>query len=259
MLGGVVAAFLVLLAAGWFFFLRDNGSDDASGGDVEPSIAAETTVSGDGTDTGDDTGSSDEAATTAPESTVDTTAALPPKPTIAPGERLPELEFNGSGDSNLSIDPPGPRVATMQYSGSGPFEVTGLDANGNEVATFVSADGPYNGSVAVDFPDDQDSRSLRVTAEGPWTIRMVPVESLTPMPGVLTGSGDDVLLYTGGVGPVTVSHSGAGPIEVNYFEITTRKISTIVEETGAIERSVELRGPAFVWVEADGDWSMTPG
>ncbi|MCZ7629009.1 MAG: hypothetical protein M5U19_08045 [Microthrixaceae bacterium] len=130
------------------------------------------------------------------------------------------------------MNPSGPRVANIEYTGTGPFKVTGLDINGGEVATYAQSDGPYSGSVAVDFHDEQDSRSLSIDADGPWTIRMVPVESLTPLPGGFTGSGDDVVLYTGGIGEVAFSHSGAGPFEVNYFEITTREIATAVKEAG---------------------------
>lgn len=247
-LSGVVAAVLLVLFVGWYFLLRSDGSDEGTAEDpassAEPTVAGETTVS-----------AIEESTTTeAP-----TTDPLPPKPTIAPGERLPVLEFNGSGSSTVAIDPPGPRVANVEYSGTGPFKVTGVDANGSEVASFVESDGPYSGSVAVDFPDEQDSRSLSVEADGPWSIRMVPVESLTPLPEGFTGTGDNVVLYVGGISPVTLSHSGSGPFKVNYFEIQTRKITTIADETGPFEGSVELRGPAFVWIAADGDWSVTPG
>jgi hypothetical protein len=87
---------------------------------------------------------------------------------------------------------------------------------------------------------------------------MAPVESLTPLPGGFTGTGDNVVLYSGGVGPVTLSHSGSGPFKVNYFEIKTRDIRTIADETGSFEGRAELRGPAFIWITADGDWSVTP-
>lgn len=247
-LSGVVAAVLLVLFAGWYFLLRSDGSDEGTAKDTasstEPTVAGESTVSE----------TEESTSTTAP-----TTGQLPPKPTIAAGERLPVLEFNGSGNSTVALDPPGPRVANVEYSGTGPFKVTGIDANGNQVASFVESDGPYSGSVAVDFPDEQDSRSLSVEADGPWSIRMVPVESLTPLPGGFTGTGDDVVLYSGGIGPVTLSHSGSGPFKVNYFEIQTRQITTIADETGPFEGSVELRGPAFVWITADGDWSVTPG
>ena len=247
--GGAAAALVLVLAAGWYFLLRDDGSEDAGGAEVQ--VASETTLPTDE----DDSAAAETTETTAAE----TTAPLPPKPTIAPGEQLPQLSFAGQGDDTMALDPPGPRVARIEYSGTGPFSVTGLDANDEEVAVFAEAEGPYTGAVAVDFRDEQDSRSLRVEAEGPWSIQMVPVETLRAIPGTFAGSGDDVVLYSGRVGPVTVSHTGDGEVRVNYFEITTRNITTLVEETGPVERSVELRGPAFVWVEADGDWSITPG
>lgn len=238
---GIVVAVLVVLAAGWYFLLRDSGDDTAEPTDDEAAETADTTeVAGETT-------------------TVESTEPLPPKPTIAPGERLPVLDFDGSGSTVLAIDPPGPRVATISYTGEGPFSVTGLDANDGEVATFVETEGAYEGSVAVDFSDDQDSRSLSVEATGPWTIRMIPVEDLDAVPAGFTGTGDDVVLYSGEVGPVTFTHSGSGEFVVNTFEIRTREISTIVEETGAYDGTVELRGPAFVWIEADGAWSATPG
>jgi hypothetical protein len=248
MWSGVAAAVLLVLFAGWYFLLRSDGSDEATAKDAasseEPTVAGETTVSV----------AEESAPAEAP-----TTEPLPPKPTIAPGEQLPVLEFNGSGSSTIALDPPGPRVAQIEYTGTGPFTVKGLDLNGGEVASFVKSDGPYSGSVAVDFPDEQDSRSLAVEADGPWSIRMVPVESLTPLPGGFTGTGDDVVLYAGDIGPVTLSHSGSGQFKVNYFEIKTREITTIADETGPFEGSAELRGPAFVWITADGDWSVTPG
>lgn len=245
---GVAAVVLLVLFAGWYLLLRSDGSDEGTAKDsassAEPTVAGEATVS-----------TVEEPATTeAP-----TTEPLPPKPTIAPGERLPVLEFNGSGSSAVALDPPGPRVANIEYSGTGPFSVKGLDLNGGEVATFVESDEPYSGSVAIDFPDEQDSRSLSVEGDGTWSIRMVPVESLTPLPGGFTGTGDNVVLYSGGIGAVKLSHSGSGPFKVNYFEIKTREILTIADETGPFEGSAELRGPAFVWITADGDWSVTPG
>lgn len=240
---GVAAAVLLVLFAGWYFLLRSDGSDEVAETPT-PTVEGETTVKEGGSST-----------TEPPE----TTASLPPKPTIAPGERLPVLNFNDTGDSTVVLEPPGPRVANIEYTGTGPFKVTGLDANGAEVTTLVESEGPYSGSVAVDFRDEQDSRSLAVKAEGAWKIHMVPVETLTPLPGSIAGSGDNVVLYTGGVGPVALSHSGSGPFEVNYFEINTRKITTLVDEQGPYEGNLELRGPAFVWITADGDWSLTPG
>lgn len=237
---GVAAAVLLVLAGGWYFLLRDDGSDGEAASSVKPTVAAETTVSTE-------------------QQPTSTTEPLPTKPTIAPGERLPPLEFSGTGDSTVVVDPPGPRVARVDYTGTGPFVLKGLDANGGEVATLVESDGPYSGSVAVDFRDEQDSRSLSIEGAGGWSIRMVPVESLIALPGQFKGSGDNVVLYTGGIGPVALSHSGTGPFKVNYFEIKTRKISTIADENGPFEGTAELRGPAFVWITADGLWSVTPG
>ena len=243
----VAVVVLLALVAGWYFLIRDSGDDTASTAESpDASVAGDTTVA-----TGaDESGSEDPTETTAP---------LPPKPTIAAGERLPVLEFNGTGSSVVAIDPAGPRVAKVEYTGSGPFSVTGKDANDSDVETYVSSDGPYSGSVAVDFHDEQDSRSLAIEGDGPWTITMVPVESLDAIPGAFTGSGDNVVLYSGEVGPVNITHSGTSTFKVNTFEIKTRDIATIVDETGPFDGSVELRGPAFVWIEADGDWSVTPG
>lgn len=247
-LGGVFLVVIVVLIAGWWFLLRDNGSDEDATTATEaagPGIADETKVPEPG---------GTESTPTTPE----TTAPLPPKPTIAPGARLPVLEFDGTGSSTVALDPPGPRVAAIDYDGTGEFRVTGLDANGGEVATWVDTQGPYKGSVAVDFRDEQDSRSLAIEAKDDWSIRMVPVESLEPLPGGFTGNGDNVVLYTGGVGPVKLTHSGRGAFEVNYFEIRSRDIETIADTTGQFEGTAELRGPAFVWVKADGQWSITP-
>ncbi len=240
---GLVVAVLVVLFAGWYFLLRDSGSGENAATAEASAVAGETTVS-------------DPGATTGTEAT---TSMLPPKPTIAPGARLPVLEFSGTADSTVTIDPPGPRVAKITYSGSGPFKVTGLDANGGQVAPYVDTTGSYKGAVAVDFHDEQDSRSLEITANGPWEIRMVPVESLTAQEGAFSGAGDNVVLYAGDVGPVTITHSGSGRFTVNTFEIKTREIDTIVDETGPYDGTVEMRGPAFVWITADGNWSVTPG
>ncbi|MFV0317934.1 MAG: hypothetical protein ACK5O2_13360 [Microthrixaceae bacterium] len=238
---GIVVAVLAVLGAGWYFMLRDSGEDTDAAVSVETTTPV-TSEPGEGTD-----------------ASTSTTAALPVKPTIAPGETLPVLEFNGTGDSVVAIDPPGPRVATINYTGDGPFSVTGKDANDGEVATFVESEGPYQGSVAVDFRDEQDSRSLDIKATGEWTIRMTPVEDLEGIPGAFTGTGDNVVLYGGDVGPVRFTHSGSGQFVVNTFEIRTRDIQTLIDKTGASDSTVEVRGPVFMWVQADGDWSATPG
>jgi hypothetical protein len=146
--------------------------------------------------------------------------------------------FGGTGNDVIELDTEavGPQIVVATNTGPGNFTVHTLNAAQEEVAVVVDVVGPTTGRY---FTTD-DFRFLRIESQGDWTIETVPA-ALADIPlwveGAYTGSGNDVVRYTGEPGLLSYSDADDPNIAVRSHG----------SDTGAM----------FVAVLAEGAWTLT--
>lgn len=168
--------------------------------------------------------------------------------------------FSGTGDDIITI-PEGVvgAIVTASHSGSGNFSVAGLGAdNTSNGELLVNTIGAYEGVRALGLSSISDAVSLKVSANGPWTLVLTPISSAPAL--TEAGSGDAVMLYAGGAAKLTAAHTGTGNFTI--IEETTKAfhMGLLVNEIGAYSGTVPLaEGPSLIEVHADGSWTLAVG
>jgi hypothetical protein len=146
--------------------------------------------------------------------------------------------FSGTGNDVIELDTAagGPQIVVATNSGPGNFTVHTLNASQDEVDVVVDVVGPTTGRY---FTTD-DLEFLRIESQGDWTIETVPA-ALADIPlwaeGTYTGSGNDVVRYTG------------EPGLLSYSDVDDPNI--------AVRSHGSDTGEMFISVLADGAWTLT--
>lgn len=167
-------------------------------------------------------------------------------------------EYAGVGDDVLSITKhdTGAQVAIITHSGWSNFAVHTLDSTLDSTDLLVNVIGNYSGTVLFDTSTKAvETTALKITADGAWTVKLVPLSSVRALDGSapITGRGDDVFRYTGSAKAATFTHDGTSNIAVHYFGSTP---DLLINEIGAYTGTV-VWAPGFYQVSADGNWSAT--
>jgi hypothetical protein len=148
-------------------------------------------------------------------------------------------ESSGTGDGLVDLGRPvtESQIVVATYSGVGDFTVHALDASQEEVALVVDVVGPSTGRY---FTIVDEFRYFRVESQGEWTIETADA-SLAAIPvwsrPSYSGSGDDVLNYTGEPGLLGYSDADDPDIVVRAHSSDN--------------------GLSLVAVEAEGEWTLT--
>jgi hypothetical protein len=101
--------------------------------------------------------------------------------------------------------------------------------------------------------------NLKVTASGPWTIKLSPVSSAPILTSGATGKGDAVYQWTGQATNWTISNTGgAGNFTVINHGSGVFGDDLLVIVIGSYHGSVPVKaGPAVTTIQSDGTWSIT--
>ena len=145
------------------------------------------------------------------------------------------------------------------YRGTASFVVNGVDARARHVTALTTATGRYDGTFPVGFIDPAGDPTVRllVVTTGAWQLDVASPELAPSLAGSgESGRGDAVLSYTGGSVGARVACSGTGNFTVAAY---ARHVLAVLAATACpFTGSVRLpAGPAFVYVTAGGDWSMS--
>jgi hypothetical protein len=183
--------------------------------------------------------------------TTTTTTTLPPQPAV----------YDGSGDDVVQITKPTQAaVLYATYSGDANFIVTGLDANQQRVDGLINVIGAYTGTVPLDFKDGQNTTFLQVQSSGPWHFEVRPLRSIASFSGTGSGSGDDVVNYTGQTGIATINYTGDANFIVREYSTATGQINLLVNTIGAYSGRVPITGGSgvnIIEVKSSGTWTIT--
>lgn len=167
-------------------------------------------------------------------------------------------EYSGAGADVLTITKhgTGPQVAVITHAGWSNFAVHTLDATLDNTDLLVNTIGNYSGTVLFDVRSSRgETTALKITADGTWTVKLVPLTSVRSFDGTapMTGRGDDVFAYTGAAKAATFTHDGSSNIAVKTYGART---DLLINEIGAYTGTV-VWSPGFYQVTADGNWSAT--
>ncbi|MFD7259201.1 TerD family protein [Streptomyces sp. NPDC059874] len=160
--------------------------------------------------------------------------------------------------------PPGPVIFELAIRGDGYTGLWPLTRFNKEGDNLISScEENYRGRVLTQVPGSGRLR-LKLKAEGPWQLRVLPVAAATRLTEEeLEGGGPDVLLHTGGTADLVIQYRGDDYLKVNFYELAGHDDPTalpeeenVVSEVGKRREAVPLpEGPVIVQLEyADGPW-----
>lgn len=178
-------------------------------------------------------------------------------------------EYSGSGPRIINLfNALGSRhwVADVTYSGSGNFIVEAW-RDGDEYPSYpVNEVGSFQGTVSLSdsFLGGSPNTLMVTQANGPWTIKLRPVESgkFWQTGSRLTGNGDQVLPATGLSAPATyrfTQSTGSSNFIVVTHALDGSMEQVVVNEIGPSD-GLYLMQPGFASIEviSDGAWSVAP-
>jgi hypothetical protein len=213
--------------------------------DTEAAAVENTTTTEPPTTTSRDSTTAETTTTTEPPTT--TTTAPPPAVYEGTGTQVVEIALPDADQA---------AIATITHTGGGNFAVWELDANLNQVELLVNQIGNYAGTVAVNLTEGVTTSSLEVTADGTWRIEIKRLLNARQFDAQITGTGDDVVAYSGEAQVVALSHQGDANFAVWFYGDQS---DLLANEIGPYNATVPLSaGPALLVITANGAWSISP-
>ncbi len=246
------------------------GGDDEDGGDAAVSATTETPTETDapaatGAPAATEAPVVTEAATTteAPTTTeAATTTTEATTTTTAPS--APPIVFEGSGDQVIPIGQTiaDPQILLATNGGSSNFQVYALNDALEQEDLLVNEIGPITSRNLVEA--SSPFTYLEISAEGDWRLEFVQLETAISTGFIqtwdgaapLAGAGNDVVLYSGGLGILQYSNTGDSNFQIYGYSDSGSDL--LVNEIGPIEGTGRITaGPLLLDIGADGDWTLT--
>ncbi|MFG1705885.1 hypothetical protein ACFLIM_22060 [Nonomuraea sp. M3C6] len=153
-----------------------------------------------------------------------------------------------------------PGIAQVTYDGDGYFSVWGLDSNGKEQQLLANSAGSYKGTAAYNVDTSNRLVALKITADAPWTIKLLPLSKARSWSIARNGSTDDVLRLSKpsrGLHSLRIRYTGGGYFSVWALDARGRRSDLLANKAGAYKGSVPLpAGSKYAVITADGPWSI---
>lgn len=194
-----------------------------------------------------------------------TATPVPPSPTPLPTEPPPTatpvpepISLSGSGDAVERVDKwPGPAIVQAAgNAGAAHFAITPYDASGEMVDLLVNTTSPYAGSTWL----PAESTRLEITAEGEWSIDILPLASAIPVPapGLIEGDGDAVMVVEGAPDIATVRGNEVGDhFAIMAYDEFGQMVDLLVNTVDPYDGQVIVdRDAKFLVLTGSGAWSI---
>jgi tellurite resistance protein TerA len=156
-----------------------------------------------------------------------------------------------------------PGIARITYDGDGYFSVWGLDRSGKERQLLASATEAYTGTTVYNAGSGERLAGLKITADGPWTIKLLPLSKARSWSIAKSGEGSDVLRLSTpsrGFRVLRIRYQGDGYFSVWALDARGRRSDLIASHIGAYKGTRPLpAGTKYAVVTADGPWSIVRG
>ena len=182
-----------------------------------------------------------------------------PRPTSTPTQPTPPQVFSGNSDDVITINPVGPAIVDLEYSGGSNFIVQNYDSGGQLIDLLVNTIGSYSGRIEMDFIVGQDTSMIQVQASGPWSITITPYQDalldMVSVPGTYQGNGDNIL-YLGGDPSIAKFEASGGSNFIVWAAGDSKEL--IVNEIAPYSGTVIVPGaPILLIIRAEGNWTVS--
>jgi hypothetical protein len=203
------------------------------------------------------------AATTAPATTTAAPASTPA--TSQPAPLAQPQTWAGTTDGvakfRAALTSDDSRYLTITGNAQSNFVVEELDTSGQTADLLVNTIGAYSGDLML-IPDTTIV-ALKVTSDGPWSIKAADVRTAPQWNGKtrLAAHGDNAYIIPGGLDALTtVNVTNVGQDNFVIYETDDTGRNLLVNEIGSYHGTQALpQGTVAVEVQAGaGSWSITP-
>ena len=178
------------------------------------------------------------------------TSTLPPEPIFL-------VQY---GDAVFNIQKwEGPAILKIKYTGGGNFAVKNYSSNYDYYDLLVNTIGPYEGTVPIDFRDNEQTARFEVKAEGTWEFHIEPISSarIEQIPGTISGVGDDVVLIGGGIPDLIKIDASQATNNFVIKAIANARFNLIVNEIAPYTGTSRLDDSTIALiVNATGPWKL---
>ncbi|MFG2328665.1 TerD family protein [Streptomyces sp. NPDC048604] len=169
----------------------------------------------------------------------------------------------GRGKETVQCDPgipPGWALLEIEAYHSISTTIESCDAYGRAEDFLLMAyeDDVHARTVAL-APRDRPL-TLRVEADTPWTLRVLPLTHARRFDGHIEGHAHDLVIYEGPAGVLDFFHGGESNFTVHlhtppaYPEYDEEDQELLVNEIGEIRVSAPVPGPGLLRISGDGPW-----
>lgn len=182
------------------------------------------------------------------------------RPTSTPTSPPEPIILSGTSDSVVDLDKwDGPAIARITHSGSRNFAVINYGANNDRYDLLVNTIGNYEGTLPIDFLDDEHTQRFEVTASGEWEIIILPITKMRRerVPGVISGSGDDLIFLEGSDPDLLIVDGSNAQSNFVIYAYGNRK-DLVVNEIAPYSGTVLVDSETFILqiIEGGGEWSI---
>lgn len=146
--------------------------------------------------------------TNTPEPTETPSPTNTPQPTATATPAETPITLSGNGDAVVDIKKwNGAAIVHITHNGAGHFSVNNYSSDNERIDLLANTIGNYDGTVPLDFLDDEDTARFEVKADGQWELHVLPFTEMRKenIPGTFEGAGDDVIFIFGSGIPDTLT------------------------------------------------------
>lgn len=188
-------------------------------------------------------------------------AFLVSAPATAEAAHTSATTYRGEGDDVVSIPVTStPSIVKSTHQGESNFIVWALSTSGKQVDLVANAIGDHKGTRAFNVSRANKVRSLEVTADGSWTLQVLPISKARYWAISAKGAGADVLRLTApsrAARRMTIRHSGESNFIVWALDNRGRYTKLLANRIGDYRGRVLLpAGTRYATIEADGAWTI---
>jgi len=192
------------------------------------------------------------------------TASVPPVTTPPPSTtpvQFAPITISGRGNSvtNVIKIPADYTIANLKHDGRSNFYIWVYDGSHELISLLVNTIGVYSGSSLLDVSRTNRDIILEVTADGNWTIEIVPFKAADT--AAFSGSGDMVsgLFRAPASGTWIFTHDGRRNFIVWVYTSSGMRLAANEIGTYNGEKIINFGNDVAFWtVEADGNWTIRP-
>ncbi|MFE0772868.1 TerD family protein [Streptomyces sp. NPDC058861] len=188
----------------------------------------------------------------------------PPPPPVPPGPDFRPAVHRGRGKETVHCDPGLP---------AGGWVLLEVESYHSLLTSVESCDayGRAEDSLLMAYEDDVRARTvalvprsrplaLRVDADAPWTLRVLPLSHARRFDSHVEGIAHDLVVYDGPPGVLDFLHHGEGRFSVHRHAAPEDPLHDdeerilLVDEIGEVRVSAPVAGPGLLRISGDGPW-----